>query len=108
MVNNMKEFFKLVRWPNLIIVAITMILMRYAVVQPLVEKIEVNMILTYGQLSTMTLQLPLFDFIILIAATLFITGAGYIINDYFDIKTDLINRGTVIVGTKVPRRKAVA
>jgi 4-hydroxybenzoate polyprenyltransferase len=103
----MKEFFKLVRWPNLIIVAVTMILMRYAVVQTLVERIEVNMILTYGQLSTMTLQLPLIDFIILIAATLFITGAGYIINDYFDIKTDLINRGKVIVGTKVPRRKAM-
>ena len=103
----MKEFFKLVRWQNLCIIAVTMILMRYAVIKPLVEGIEVNLIASYGHLSGMTLQQPLFDFIVLIAATLFITGAGYIINDYFDIKTDLINRGKIIVGTKVPRRKAM-
>jgi 4-hydroxybenzoate polyprenyltransferase len=103
----MKELFKLVRWQNLFIVALTMILIRYAVIQPLVERMEVNMIKTYGHLSRMTLQQPLFDFIVLVAATLLITGAGYIINDYFDIKTDLINRGKVIVGTKVPRRKAM-
>ena len=29
------------------------------------------------------------------------------INDYFDIKTDLINKGKVIVGTKIPRRQAM-
>ena len=29
------------------------------------------------------------------------------INDYFDIKTDLINRGNVIVGTVIARRKAM-
>jgi 4-hydroxybenzoate polyprenyltransferase len=107
MVINMKEFFKLVRWTNLIIVAFTMILMRYEVIKPLVEKSEVKMILSYGQMTRMSLQLPLYDFILLIIATLFITGAGYIINDYFDIKTDLINRGKVIVGTQVPRRKAM-
>jgi 4-hydroxybenzoate polyprenyltransferase len=103
----MKEFFKLVRWPNLIIVAVTMILMRYAIIRPLVEKIDVSPILSSVNSSRMMLQLPFYDFVILIAATLFITGAGYIINDYFDIKTDIINRGEVIVGTKVPRRTAM-
>jgi 4-hydroxybenzoate polyprenyltransferase len=43
----------------------------------------------------------------LVAATVFITAGGYVINDYFDIKTDLINKGKVIVGTKIPRRKAM-
>ncbi len=43
----------------------------------------------------------------LIIATVFITAGGYVINDYFDIKTDLINKGKVIVGTKIPRRKAI-
>jgi 4-hydroxybenzoate polyprenyltransferase len=37
----------------------------------------------------------------------FITAGGYVINDYFDIKTDLINKGKVIVGTKIPRRQAM-
>ena len=36
-----------------------------------------------------------------------ITAGGYVINDYFDVRTDLINRGKVIVGTKVPRQKAM-
>ena len=55
----------------------------------------------------MILQFPLVDFILLVAATVFITAGGYVINDYFDIKTDLINKGKVIVGTKIPRRKAM-
>jgi 4-hydroxybenzoate polyprenyltransferase len=38
-------------------------------------------------------------FLYLVLATVFIAAAGYIINDYFDRKTDLINRpGEVILG----------
>jgi 4-hydroxybenzoate polyprenyltransferase len=55
----------------------------------------------------MTLQFPWYDFILLVIATVFITAGGYVINDYFDIKTDLINKGKVIVGTKIPRRQAM-
>jgi len=55
----------------------------------------------------MVLQFPWYHFVILVAATVMITAGGYVINDYFDIKTDLINRGEVIVGTKVPRRQAM-
>jgi 4-hydroxybenzoate polyprenyltransferase len=60
-----------------------------------------------GEEIPMTLQFPWYDFVILVAAIVFITAGGYVINDYFDIKTDLINRGKVIVGTKIPRRKAM-
>ena len=55
----------------------------------------------------MTLQFPWYDFLILVMSTVFIAAGGYVINDYFDIKTDLINRGKVIVGTKIPRRQAM-
>ncbi len=55
----------------------------------------------------MMLQLRWYDFIILVAATVCITAGGYVINDYFDIRTDLINRGKVIVGTRISRRKAM-
>jgi 4-hydroxybenzoate polyprenyltransferase len=55
----------------------------------------------------MELQFPAFHFFLLVLATVLITAGGYVINDYFDIKTDLINRGRVIVGTKIPRRHAM-
>jgi 4-hydroxybenzoate polyprenyltransferase len=103
----MKEFLKLIRWKNLIMIISTMILMRYAVLVPLVGKIGVILIKGSGEEISMTLQFPWYDFALLVAATVFITAGGYVINDYFDIKTDLINKGKVIVGTKIPRREAI-
>lgn len=103
----MKTFFKLIRWPNLLIVALTMILMRYAVIEPVISKISVVLNGGNGEAIPLVLKFPWYDFLILVIATLFITAGGYVINDYFDIKTDLINKGEVIVGTKIPRRQAM-
>jgi len=103
----MKEFLRLIRWQNLIIVILTMVLMRYFVLEPLLGRITVTILNGTGEHIPMTLQCPLHCFILLVAATVFITAGGYVINDYFDIKTDLINRGQVIVGTKIPRRQAM-
>jgi 4-hydroxybenzoate polyprenyltransferase len=88
-------------------VVLTMVLMRYAVLAPLVSKIGVMLINGNGAEIPMALQFPWYYFALLVAATVFITAGGYVINDYFDIKTDLINKGKVIVGTKVPRRTAM-
>jgi 4-hydroxybenzoate polyprenyltransferase len=88
-------------------VILTMVLMRYAVLAPLVSKIGVVLIKGNSSEVPMALQFPWYDFALLVAATVFITAGGYVINDYFDIKTDLINKGKVIVGTKVPRRTAM-
>lgn len=104
---NMRAFLKLIRWQNLLIVILTMVLMRYAIIGALINKIEVILLKGIGEALPMELQLPWYDFIILVAATVFITAGGYVINDYFDIKTDLINKGKVIVGTKIPRRQAM-
>ena len=103
----MKAFLNLIRWQNLLIVVITMVLMRYAVIEPLISKIGVTLINGNGAEIPLVLQFPWYDFIILVAATVLITAGGYVINDYFDIKTDLINKGKVIVGTKIPRRHAM-
>jgi 4-hydroxybenzoate polyprenyltransferase len=103
----MKAFFNLIRWQNLLIVALTMVLMRYAVIVPLISKVGVTLIRGTGEELPMTIQFPWYDFILLVAATVLITAGGYVINDYFDIKTDLINKGKVIVGTKIPRRQAM-
>jgi 4-hydroxybenzoate polyprenyltransferase len=103
----MKAFLNLVRWPNLLIVALTMILMRYAIIEPVISKINIELANGAGGQVPLTLQFPWYHFLVLVVATLFITAGGYVINDYFDIKTDLINKGEVIVGTKIPRRKAM-
>jgi 4-hydroxybenzoate polyprenyltransferase len=103
----MKAFLKLIRWQNLLMIILTMVLMRYAVLAPVISKIGVILIKGSGEEIPMSLQFPWYDFILLVTATVFITAGGYVINDYFDIKTDLINKGKVIVGTKIPRRKAM-
>lgn len=103
----MRSFLSLIRWKNLLIVAITMVLMRFAVVEPVINKIYVTLAGSTGTTVPLVLIFPWYDFIILVIATMSITAGGYVINDYFDIKTDLINRGEVIVGTKVPRRQAM-
>lgn len=103
----MKAFLKLIRWSNLLIVILTMVLMRYAILEPVLNKINISLYTLAGSATSMSLQSSWFDFFILVAATVLITAGGYVINDYFDIKTDLINRGKVIVGTKIPRRQAM-
>jgi 4-hydroxybenzoate polyprenyltransferase len=103
----MKAFFRLIRWQNLLIVALTMFLMRYAVIEPVISKIYVVLENNPGAEIPLTLKFPWYDFLILVIATLCITAGGYVINDYFDIKADLINKGEVIVGTKIPRRLAM-
>ncbi len=103
----MIAFLRLIRWQNLLLIIATMALMRFAVIGPVIGKINVVLIEGNAGEIPMTLQFPWFDFVLLVLATVFIAAGGYVINDYFDIKTDLINRGEVIVGTKIPRRKAM-
>ncbi|MFP4489795.1 MAG: hypothetical protein ACLFN1_10870, partial [Bacteroidales bacterium] len=103
----MKDFLKLIRWQNLLIVIITQLFIRYALIDTLAGTMLLQGVVPAGPESYINLQLPLIDFIILIFATVCITAGGYVINDYFDIRTDLVNKGEVIVGTKIPRRRAM-
>ncbi|HNX66623.1 MAG TPA: geranylgeranylglycerol-phosphate geranylgeranyltransferase [Bacteroidales bacterium] len=105
--NSISDFLRLIRFQNLLIVALTMILMRYAILRPLLNAFQVEMIDNPGILVPMVLQTKWYDFFILVVSTVFITAAGYVINDYFDIRTDLINRGSIIVGNTVSRRSAM-
>ena len=102
----MESFLKLIRWQNLVIIIMTQFLMRYAILGPVAGLINVTISST-GNIEPLALQLPLADFIILVLSTVFIAAGGYVINDYFDIRTDLINRGEVIVGKRITRRKAM-
>ncbi len=92
----MNTVLKVVRIKNLLIVAATLYLMRYCLILPLLE------------IKGLTLQLDNFTFLLLTLSTVFITAGGYVINDYFDTKTDLVNHPqTVIVGRSLSRRTAI-
>lgn len=87
---------KLVRWPNLMIIVVTHFIMRYFVLKPLLG--------AFG----LRLQLPFAEFLMLSFSVVFISAAGYVINDYFDRRTDMINKpGRVIIGRYIDRRYAI-
>lgn len=46
--------------------------------------------------------------LVLAVSTCLVAAAGYVINDYFDIKIDLVNKpNRVMIGKRVSRRKAI-
>jgi 4-hydroxybenzoate polyprenyltransferase len=87
-------FLKLVRLPNLIFILLTQLLFQYAIYRPMYG----------GQETNDTLQ-----FIFLVLASLSIAAAGYIINDYFDINIDEVNKPRkMVVDRVINRRWAIA
>ena len=92
----MLDFLRLIRYKNLLIIAITQYLMRYCIINPILK------------VSGMELQLDNFHFVLLVLSSVLITAAGYVINDYFDTGTDMLNRPeTVLVGKVINRRMAM-
>lgn len=90
------QFLRLTRPLNLLIIALTMVLMRYFVLRPLVE------------VNGFELQLSFLQFLTLVVSTVLIAAAGNIINDYFDQRTDRVNKpNDIIVGVHVKRRVAM-
>ena len=95
--NIVSAFFKLIRWPNLFFIAVTQVLFRFFVLN-FVYKGSNN---DYGE--NIKLSLPLFYW--LVFASICIAAAGYIINDYFDVNIDLVNKpGKLIVDRYIKRR----
>ena len=85
-------FFRLIRWPNLFFIALTQALFYYCIVlrvmAPPVESY-------FTQIS----------FILLVIASVLIAAAGYIINDYFDINIDQVNKPEKQVVEKIISRR---
>jgi 4-hydroxybenzoate polyprenyltransferase len=88
-------FLKLVRLPNLFFIALSQVLFQYCIYKPMYKD-----------------AVPADDtkhFIFLVLASLMIAAAGYIINDYFDINIDEVNKPEKMVVDKViSRRWAIA
>jgi 4-hydroxybenzoate polyprenyltransferase len=86
-------FLRLVRWPNLVFIAVTQLLFYYCIVQPVFEG-------HYLQPALGSTNL-----VLLIIASVCIAAAGYIINDYFDLNIDRVNKPNRIVIEKVIKRR---
>jgi 4-hydroxybenzoate polyprenyltransferase len=67
-------FLRLVRWPNLVFIVLTQLLFYYCIYEPLFH---------YNQIKALAW---------IIVASVLIAAAGYIINDYFDLNIDQINK----------------
>jgi 4-hydroxybenzoate polyprenyltransferase len=86
-------FFRLVRWPNLVFIVVTQCLFYYLVVIPVFNKNN----------STPVLSPLLFWFLVLYSVL--IAAAGYIINDYFDLNIDRVNKPDKLVVEKIIKRR---
>lgn len=93
----MQTFFELIRWKNILFMGCILLLMQYAIVVPTL------------QIYDMGAQcLNPWQVVLMIAGLLLISGGGYAINDYFDVKIDAINKPTTrIVGRLTDRHQAM-
>lgn len=88
----LRELWRLVRLPNLLIIMLCMALVRIGLLRPQMPQIK-------------PLDAP---FALLMLATVCVAAAGYIINDYYDVKIDAINRPErLVVGRAINRRHAM-
>ena len=90
---SLKEIVQLIRLPNLLIIFIT----QYFTAIFLIGRNDPYSIYFFDP-----------DLFLLSASTILMAAAGYIINDYYDIKIDYINRPQkVVVGKRIKRRIAL-
>lgn len=86
-------FFRLIRSLNLLFIVLTQFLFQYCIVIPSLQAAGISPILS-----------PL-RFALLVLASVTIAAAGYIINDYFDINIDEVNKPERMVVDKVINRR---
>ena len=92
----MIAFLKLIRLQNLIVIAFTQYMVRWCLIFPVLK------------LRGLELQLSNLNFFLVVLATVMIAAAGYIINDYFDLRIDKVNKpNRILVGKGVKRRVAM-
>jgi len=93
--NAVSAFFRMVRWPNLLFIGLTQSLFYFCVILPSFQ---------LGNPARMNiLMIP--EFLLLSLSSILIAAAGYIINDYFDLSIDRINKPDKIIIEKIIKRR---
>lgn len=94
----LKAFLQLIRWPNLLFIAITQLMFHFFVVVPSAT----------GEVHNFPLRLTTPLLLILCLASVLIAAGGYIINDYFDVNIDQVNKPhKIVIGKYISRRHAL-
>jgi 4-hydroxybenzoate polyprenyltransferase len=86
-------FIRLIRWPNLFFIMLTQFLFVYCIIMPVFAN------------STVTPNVRGWNFILICLSSVLIAAAGYIINDYFDLNIDLINKPEKLIVDKIIKRR---
>jgi len=95
MVNTL-AYFRLVRLPILALIALIQYCIRYFILEPMLQINGYELLMSDRQ------------FFYLVLSTVLIAAGGYAINDYFDVKTDRVNKlKRVIVDRYIKRRVAM-
>ena len=81
---DLSVYLKCIRWKNLLLISYVFILIKF-------------ILFPSFQIHTL---LSTFQFSILLIAVLLITASGYIINDVFDVKADIINKPKKVIVSK--------
>ncbi|MCO4821362.1 MAG: geranylgeranylglycerol-phosphate geranylgeranyltransferase [Flavobacteriaceae bacterium] len=88
----MINFFKLIRWQNLVLILLIQVLIKYVL---------------FNTIDALSLALSDFNFGLLVLATVCIAAAGNIINDIYDLETDQINKpDRVIIDKHISEKTA--
>ena len=87
------HFLKLVRWPNLVFIILAETLIHFCIYTPLFPAAD----------SQVNLR-----FYFMLVSNILIAAAGYMINDYFDVNIDQVNKPEkVLVGSYISRRMVI-
>ncbi len=96
---SLSSLLKLIRWPNLVFIVLTQLLF-WTFVLP----VAFNQNSDPNEGPKVSGEL----FLVLVLASVCIAAAGYIINDYFDVDIDQVNKSSkVMIGTFIQKRSAI-
>jgi 4-hydroxybenzoate polyprenyltransferase len=85
------HILNLIRWKNLVLIIIAQVLIKYALFEP------------FDVLTT----LSTLNFVLLVTTTLCIAAAGNIINDIYDVDTDMVNKpDALVIGKQISENLA--
>lgn len=98
-------FLRLIRWPNLVFIVLTQALFYYCIIIPLLNGSPQHTAAYINGVPPAEIFFPAFGFWMIVAASVCVAAAGYIINDYFDLNIDLINKPSRLVVERIIKRR---